>query len=174
MKNIFTKNLLRYSLCFLVTLAVYSSSNCQQSRTLKLQQLYDSLKLYQIDDPVTVLATAIFETGWLECRDCSMSMNNLFGFRLDSGYVQFSNYSSCIAYMKNWQKAFYLPWKEKHPDLSYYDFMVHVNYAQNMPEYLKNVKALEHWIIQNIEPQKTELINWQSLSTVMLSENFNF
>ena len=157
MKNIFPKVFIKYALCFLLLLATYSSSFCQQSRVVKVHQLYDSLKSYQIANPEAVLATAIVETGWLECKDCSLAMNNLFGFRLDNGYLGFSNYSEGIAYMKTWQQAFYLPWKSKHPDLSYYDFLIHVNYAENMPDYIKNIQSLEHWILLNFEANKSEI-----------------
>jgi hypothetical protein len=149
MESIYLKTLVRFATCFLLLLGCYIS-DCQQNRMIKVQRLYDSIKSYGIDKPEAVLATVIFETGWLECTDCSLGMNNLFGFRLDDGYIGFANYSECLAYMKKWQEAFYLPWKVKHPDLSYYDFLVYVNYAQNMPDYIKNVQSLEHWISLNV------------------------
>jgi hypothetical protein len=152
MKSIYLKTLVRFALCFLLFLGCYNISNCQQNRMLKVQRLYDSIRSYCIDKPETVLASVIFETGWLECTDCSLGMNNLFGFRLDGGYIGFASYSECLAYMKKWQETFYGPWKAKHQDLSYYDFLMYVNYAQNMPDYIKNIKSLEQWVLQNVEP----------------------
>jgi hypothetical protein len=163
---------IKYAACFFLLFAAYGRSDCQQNRLVKVQQLYDSLKSYQIDNPETVLATAIFETGWMECTDCSLNMNNLFGFRLDNGYVQFSNYSECFTYMKKWQNAFYAPWKAKHPTSSYYDFMTYVNYAQNMPVYIQTVKALEQWIFRNVETNKADLT--KSLFKDPTITGFNF
>ena len=157
MKNIFPKVFIKHVLCFLPLLTIVISAYSQQNRMAKVHQLYDSLKSYQIANPETVLATAIVETGWLECKDCSLAINNLFGFRLDNGYIGFLSYSDCIAYMKNWQRAFYLPWKSQHPDASYYDFLVHVNYAENMPDYIKNIQSLERWILLNFEANKSEV-----------------
>jgi hypothetical protein len=122
----------------------------------KVHALYDSLKINRIQSPETVLATAMYETGWMECKHCSMDVNNLFGFMLPTGYVEFSNVSECIAYMKKWQAAYYLPWKANHPKSSYYDFLVFVNYAANMPDYIKTVKSLEHWISTNLEQERAE------------------
>ena len=157
MKNIFPKVFIKHILCFLPLLIIGISASGQQNRMVKVQQLYDSLKSYQITNPETVLATAIVETGWLECKDCSLTMNNLFGFRLDSGYIGFASYSDCLAYMKKWQQAFYIPWKAKHPDANYYDFLVYVNYAENMPDYIKSIQSLERWILLNVDANKSEL-----------------
>ena len=157
MKNISPCFLLNYVLCAFLLVAVCTGSSGQQNRMVRVHQLYDSLKSYQIENPEIVLASAIIETGWMECADCSLGMNNLFGFRLDNGYIGFSNYSQCLVYMKKWQQAFYAPWKLKHANQNYYDFLTYVNYAQNMPDYIKNLKTLERWILQNVDADRTEL-----------------
>jgi hypothetical protein len=164
MKSIYLKAGGRFALCFLLVYGCFNIADSQQSRKIKVLQLYDSIKSYRIDKPETVLATVIFETGWLECTDCSLAMNNLFGFRLDGGYIGFSNYSECLAYMKKWQEAFYGPWKAQHPDLNYYDFLMHVNYAENMPDYIKNIKSLEQWIMHNVEPGDRTFSKFQQYS----------
>jgi hypothetical protein len=108
------------------------------------------MRVYQLESPETVLATVILETGWIECTDCSLKMNNLFGFRSSNDYISFKNISECLAYMKKWQNSYYRPWKAKHPDGTYYQFLTFVKYAQDMPRYVRNVKSLECWLKQNV------------------------
>ena len=156
MKNNSARLSTSYSLFMLLLFAVHTNSYGQQKRMEKVQALYDSLRLYEIENPQTVLATAIVETGWMECKDCSLEMNNLFGFRLTKGYVQFRNISECLAYMKNWQAAFYRPWKAKHPHSSYYEFLNYVKYAANMPDYIKYVKNMERWVSHNLKSEEPE------------------
>jgi len=172
MKNIYLKAAGRFALCFLLVYGCFNMAVAQQSRKIRVLQLYDSLKSYKIDKPETVLATVIIETGWMECSDCSLSMNNLFGFRLDKGYIGFTSFSECLAYMKKWQDAFYGPWKAKHPDLTYYDFLMYVNYAENMPDYIKNIKSLEEWILQNVEANDRVLLKLQQYSLLATLEPY--
>lgn len=122
----------------------------QTSREQKVSALYDSLLVYDIDYPETVLAQAMFETGWMECKKCTFKFNNLFGFRGNGNYMRFATLSDCLAYLKKWQNKYYLPWHQKHPKDSYYDFLTHLKYAADMPTYLKKIKQVERWIAKNV------------------------
>jgi hypothetical protein len=146
----------RCGLCIALIFLGCFGAFAQKSKVEKVRQLYDSIKAYRLESPETVLATAIVETGWLECKDCSLEMNNLFGFRATDDYIVFANTSQCLAYMKKWQEAFYRPWKAKHPHENYYDFLCYVKYAADMPGYVRNVKSLEHWVWNNLNMQKPE------------------
>jgi hypothetical protein len=155
----------RCGLCIVLLFLGFTDTSAQHNRLDKVRQLYDSIKAYHIESPETVLATVIVETGWLECKDCSLGMNNLFGFRSTNNYVVFANTSQCLVYMKKWQEAFYGPWKAKHPAGSYYDFLCYVKYAADMPRYVRNVKSLERWVWANLntpKPENDELVVLQN------------
>src|ERR1019366_2975431 len=117
-----------------------------QCRVERVSSLYDSLIAHEIESPKTVLAIAIFETGWMECHHCTYRFNNLFGFRNNGGYVRFKSISACLDFLKHWQEKYYLPWGKKHPKGTYYDFLRHMRYAQNMVSYMKMIRPLEKWI----------------------------
>jgi mannosyl-glycoprotein endo-beta-N-acetylglucosaminidase len=163
MKNKYAKMSVTWGLCALMLFSSCISTFGQKNRIERVHSLYDSLKAYHIDNPETVLATAIFETGWMECNDCSYQMNNLFGFRVDTEYISFKNTSECLKYMQKWQAAFYAPWREKHPQSSYYDFLCHIKYAANMSEYVKNINSIEHWIRLNIRDERPDFMGLEAL-----------
>jgi len=129
---------------------------CQQIHLNKVRSLYDSLIAYDIESPGTVLSVAIFETGWMQCKKCTLSDNNLFGFRNNDGYVKFESVSACLAYLKTWQDTFYKPYKRRHPRKSYYDFLVHIRYAYDMTTYLQTIKSLDHWVSENIVANRAQ------------------
>lgn len=135
----------------LISLLVSNNLYGQKGRQAKLQALYDSLIAYDVDCPKTVLAVAILETGWMECKNCTYRYNNLFGFRGNKGYIHFSTLSQCLAYLKKWQVSFYEPWAEKNPNHTYYQFLAHIKYAKNMAGYISMIKHLEKWIDEHIE-----------------------
>lgn len=127
----------------------------QEERIAKIQALYDTLVVFQIEQPRTIAAIAIVETGWLECSKCAFKYNNLFGFRGNGKYMRFDSQEACIAYLKVWQQKKYVPWKERHPKGTYHQFLTAIKYAENMPYYLRNITNVERWISKNIK-QKTE------------------
>lgn len=131
-------------------LLVVQLATAQNGREERMQMFYDSIHAYEIAEPKTVLAIAIVETGWMECQKCHFRKNNLFGFRTGKGYMHFDNLSACLAYKKEWQERFYTPWKTKHPNGTYYQFLTHKQYAANMNSYLKNIKWIEKWIDKNL------------------------
>lgn len=57
--------------------------------------------------PEIVLAQAKLETGNFECRDCSLDLNNLFGFRYKKKYICFDTWQESITYYKEWQDRWY-------------------------------------------------------------------
>ena len=144
------KKMAAYCLCLSLML-LYGFSAQGQSRVERVSNLYDSLISHQIKSPKTVLAIAIFETGWMECHHCTYQQNNLFGFRNNEGYVKFATLCDCLDFLKHWQHKYYTPWKILHPKGSYYDFLRHMRYAQDMVSYMKKIKPLEKWIEENVE-----------------------
>jgi hypothetical protein len=155
MKNKSATLLTRCSLCIAIMCLCCMATVAQKSRMDKVRELYDSIKAYHLESPEAVLAGAIVETGWLNCKDCSLDMNNFFGFRSTNNYIMFANTSQCLCYMKKWQDAFFLPWKAKHPGGSYYDFLCYIKYAADMPGYVRNVKSLERWVWANLNTPQT-------------------
>lgn len=131
-------------------LLLLQSVSAQNGREERMQMFYDSIFAYQIEEPKTVLAIAIVETGWMECQKCHFRKNNLFGFRTNNGYMHFDNLSACLAYKKTWQEKNYTPWKAKHPNGTYYQFLTYKRYAANMSNYIKNIKWIEKWIDKNL------------------------
>lgn len=131
-------------LLMMLMLCIHSSVSGQSDRMAKVSNLYSCLKEYEIECPRTVLAIAVYETGWLECKHCTYQYNNLFGFRANHGYLQFENIYECLEYFKTWQLTYYDPWKAKHPRGSYYDYLVHMKYARaSMANYVKTIRAIE-------------------------------
>ena len=132
----------------------------QKGRVAKVSSLYSCLLDYKIECPKTVLAIAIFETGWLECKNCTYQYNNLFGFRANHDYLRFKSTYECIEYLKIWQQTYYDPWKAKHPKGSYYEFLVHVKYAHlNMPNYLRIIKSIERLVSKDLKEADATLIS---------------
>jgi hypothetical protein len=79
--------------------------------------------------------------------------------------MKFDNLSACLAYKRAWQKKFYLPWKEKHPNGTYYQFLIHKKYASDMSNYIKNIRWIEKWIDKNLDA------NFAARLTYYTSEN---
>jgi hypothetical protein len=123
----------------------------QTSRDAKVASLYQSIKQYNIECPKTVLAIAVFESGWLECTHCAYQYNNLFGFRANGDYLRFNNIDECLAYFKTWQNTYYVPWKKRHPTGTYYEYLPHVKYAHiNIGNYVRTIKAVERLIDKDV------------------------
>ena len=147
--------LLLVLLLLFITLNAFS----QKGRTAKINNLYSCLLEYKIECPKTVLAIAVYETGWMECKNCSYQYNNLFGFRSNRNYVRFKNIYECIEYLKVWQETYYDPWKARHPRGSYYDFLVHIRYARSsMSNYLKTIKSVERLVSKNVKDMDATII----------------
>ena len=61
-----------FSLFILLIVGVRS---CSQTK----EEVYEALVKYKVKHPEIVLAQSILETGWYDCDNCSLSVNNLFG-----------------------------------------------------------------------------------------------
>ncbi len=152
-------------LLLVVLLFVEVRAYSQRDRNAKVAHLYSCLKEYDIKCPKTVLAIAIYETGWMECASCTYENNNLFGFRTTGDYFKFNSIYDCLAYFKKWQTAYYDPWKAKYPKGTYYDYLVHIKYAHiNMDAYIKNIKAIEKLINKNVKELDAIMLAEQQLT----------
>ncbi len=124
----------------------------QNGRIYTMTKLYDSLRSHNIEHPKTVLAIAIYETGWMQCKSCALEQhNNLFGFRTNADFLKFPDIYASIRYLKKWQTRYYHPWKIKHPEGTYYEYLKYIGYCDNMDSYIKNIKSIEQWIAVNVE-----------------------
>lgn len=90
-----------------------------------------------IQQKEVVAAQAITETMYFKCKNCSMQMNNLFGFRT-YGYLRFKHWSGSIDYYEYWQK-------KRYKGGDYYDFLKKVKYAQS-EGYNRSVKSIERYV----------------------------
>ena len=141
------RKLLLVPLMALVCVCAWS----QPGRDEKVVSLYQSIKQYNIECPKTVLAIAVFESGWLECKNCAYQYNNLFGFRANGNYLKFTSIDECLAYFKTWQNTYYIPWKKRHPNGTYYEYLAHVKYAHiNIGNYVRTIKAVERLIDKDV------------------------
>ena len=136
----------------------------QDERTMKINDLYSCLKEYDIECPKTVLAIAINETGWLECKHCALQFNNLFGFRTNNHYIRFSSTYDCLAYLRVWQTTYYDPWKTKHPKGTYYEYLVHMKYAHaDIGHYLLAIKSIERLISKQVKQMDDAPLTYPSI-----------
>jgi|31_taG_2_1085359.scaffolds.fasta_scaffold33912_2 hypothetical protein len=113
----------------------------QYKDKLKNKALMDSLiRKHNILHPDKVLRQAMYESGWLQCRYCSMKYNNPFGFRHkdwiteenSKGYIIFQSLEEAVKYYARWQKKYY------HGG-DYYAFIDNIGYAEKKgyTDYLK-------------------------------------
>lgn len=115
-----------------------------------MQAMYDAIKAAGIRHPDFVMAQSIQETGWLNCKNCCLRYNNLFGFFVKGKCKRFDSDSACIAYYKNWQDKRYDKWRASHPDADYFHFLKHVRYATG-EKYNNELKAHLSWVRRNLE-----------------------
>lgn len=101
---------------------------------LTLENVYKELIRQGIRQPNIVMKQVIAETRWLECKNCSMQFNNIFGFLTKQGYLRFEDWTASVAYYKKWQDAFY-----KGGD--YYQFLTSIGYA-TAPNYIRLLKQI--------------------------------
>lgn len=107
-----------------------------------------------VQEPIYVLAQAIYETGWFKCKNCTWKNNNMFGFRgLNGKYLKFSNWRSCVLYYVKWQSKRYPKYKEKNPNGTYLGFLKWSRFAE-AKNYSNHIQItydwiLAHWTLQN-------------------------
>jgi hypothetical protein len=124
-------SILSFSIVFCLYFIVNDSSdeavteviimNC--SDTLSEENLAKEIVRAKIKQPEIVFRQAMWETGNLECVNCSMDRNNLFGFRDDKGYLDFVTWQSSVYYYSRWQK--------KYKKGNYYHFLEKIGYAED-------------------------------------------
>ena len=112
MKNEQLLKLKTYFLIILLALfsVIANTVKAQSNQVITATRLYDSLRSHSIEHPKTVLAIAIYETGWMSCKSCALQQNNLFGFRTNEAFLKFSDIYESIKYLKRWQTRYYEPW----------------------------------------------------------------
>ena len=81
------------------------------------QQVYTELLSQGVKHPKIVLRQAIKETGWMQCSECSLDHNNLFGFQWKGKYLEFDTWEESVVYYKKWQDKWFDGRR------SYYDFL---------------------------------------------------
>jgi hypothetical protein len=92
----------------------------------------------EVREPLTVFKQAMLETNNLQCGNCSLDHNNLFGFcNLDGSYIRFQNWTESITYYKQWQET-----KLKDGE-DYYKFLIRIKYATD-PDYISKLKNLKY------------------------------
>lgn len=143
-----------YFIIPLLLISLTATAQAQTNQVISVARLYDSLRSHSIKHPKTVLAIAIYETGWMRCKSCALQQNNLFGFRTNDAFLKFSDIYESIKYLKKWQTRYYEPWKLKHPEGTYYEYLKYIGYCDNMESYIKNIKSIEQWISVNMEEVK--------------------
>lgn len=88
----------------------------------------------RIKHPMIVYKQALLETGNLDCNNCSLKKNNLFGFRVSSGYKEYTTWQSSVYDYAQWQREHY-----KGGD--YYKFLINIHYAEDS-NYINKLKQI--------------------------------
>lgn len=142
---------MKRTLLAIVLLCSFHQGIAQKTNRAKMQATYDAIKDAGIEEPAIVMGQSIQETGWLNCKNCCLRFNNLFGFyKSGNKCMKFESEKECIKYYKEWQKKRYPKWKKKHPKGTYYEFLNHIGYAAN-PNYNKELKNFVNWVNKNLE-----------------------
>lgn len=127
------------------------SSFAQKTDMAKLQALYNDIKEAGIQYPDFVMAQALLETGWLNCKRCCYRYHNLFGFYIRGNKcLKFASDSACIAYYKRWQERRLGKWMSKHPKGTYYDFLKHAEYATG-DKYTGELRPFVRWVQKKLK-----------------------
>ena len=107
------------------------------------EEVYAECVNQGIEHPHIVTAQAIQETGWFKCTNCSMRVNNIFGFYYKGSYKEFKDWRKSVSYYKRWQDDHY-------KGQNYYQYLnclwlnskgTCVRYARD-PEYTNKLKSI--------------------------------
>lgn len=121
-----------FSLFILLIVGVRS---CSQTK----EEVYEALVKYKVKHPEIVLAQSILETGWYDCDNCSLSVNNLFGLwdSKNKRYFPYDTWEDSIGgYLRGIQYRYN---SENYED--YYEFLEKIGYASD-PNYIVKLKKL--------------------------------
>lgn len=91
---------------------------------------------HNIKFPLIVYKQAMKESGHLKCNDCSLRLNNIFGF-FDTKYLNFNHWTESVIYYKRWQLK-----RLKSSDTNYYYFLKRCWGAPNMDKYNETLKYI--------------------------------
>ena len=96
------------------------------------------LKKQKVKYPEIVLAQSILETGWYDCKNCSLDNNNLFGlWNYKKQYYYYTNWKESIGgYKRGIQYKYF---KKEYKD--YYHFLSEIGYATD-PQYIIKIKNI--------------------------------
>lgn len=129
------KNMKKYNayILFIIIFTLCIISKYSSSQTL--QEVSTYINKSNIKHKEIVIKQAIKETGWFKCTECSLSSNNIFGFRWKGRYLEFNHWKESVDYYERWQKKHY-----KGGD--YYQFLIDRPYATD-PDYIPNLKKIK-------------------------------
>ena len=99
------------------------------------ENVFKELVAHGVKEPEIVVKQTILETGWYKCKYCSLSKNNIFGFRKNKKYLEFDNWVEGVAYYKTWQDKYY-------KGGNYYTFLKNIGYATSQ-EYMSKLKSVK-------------------------------
>jgi hypothetical protein len=119
--------------CSIVEDTVYINNNFIGDE-LTIDNVYNYIKYLEIKYDSIVLKQVILETGNLSCSNCSLDVNNLFGFRYNKQYIKFDHWKHSIRYYANWQYR-------KYKKGDYYQFLINVGYATDS-NYIQKLKKI--------------------------------
>ena len=107
------------------------------SQTTK--EVLTELEKQEVWYPEVVLAQAILETGWFDCKRCSLDKNNLFGLwdSRNQKYFEYDTWQESIGgYKRGIQYKFF---RKDYKD--YYKFLEEIGYAED-PNYISKLKII--------------------------------
>jgi len=92
-------------LIFVLIVALIGKTYSQEYsiNTIKKELLKQNIK-----HPDIVIKQIILETGWLNCTNCALDNNNLFGFWWNKAYKKFNTWQEGVSYYKVWQEKWYI------------------------------------------------------------------
>jgi flagellum-specific peptidoglycan hydrolase FlgJ len=102
------------------------------------ESVLKELKSKNVLFPEIVLAQSILETGWFNCNNCSMDVNNLFGL-YNSKKKEYFPYANWEESINGYKRGIQYKYSEKYDD--YYAFLVDINYAAD-PNYISKLKTI--------------------------------
>ena len=108
--------------------------------------VYQMIVSHDIKCPKIVYAQLMYESGYLNCNDCSWSSsNNAFGFHNGKRYLRYKSLDHCIENYKEWQV-----WRgfDGCSEYAYYDFLNDVWGAPNMTQYIEKLKQIYKLIFE--------------------------
>ena len=97
------------------------------------------LKKQKVKYPEIVLAQSILETGWYDCKNCSLDNNNLFGLWNYKKH-EYYYYDSWKGSIGGYKRGIQYKWDENNYK-DYYDFLKKIGYATD-PYYIIKIKDI--------------------------------